>query len=80
MEVKLQKWGNSEGLRIPNSILKELNWKSGDTLKLINEGGKLMLEKKEKKYMTLEERFQNYNGENLCKEFEWDEPQGKEIW
>lgn len=25
MEVRIQKWGNSSGIRIPSSILKNLN-------------------------------------------------------
>lgn len=28
----------------------------------------------------LEEAFKNYDGPNLAKEFEWDEPRGKEVW
>ena len=28
MEAKLQKWGNSDGIRIPNSFLKLLNLKN----------------------------------------------------
>ena len=30
MEAKLQKWGNSDGLRIPSSFLKALNLKTND--------------------------------------------------
>ena len=32
MEAKLQKWGNSDGIRIPNSFLKLLNLKTNDIL------------------------------------------------
>ena len=32
------------------------------------------------KKISLEEKFANYKGENLAKEFEWDNPKGKEIW
>lgn len=28
----------------------------------------------------LEELFKEYNGNNLAKDFEWDNPVGKEIW
>ena len=30
MEAKIQKWGNSVGIRIPSSILKSLNIKTND--------------------------------------------------
>lgn len=30
--------------------------------------------------ISLSQEFSQYKGDNLAKEFEWDEPQGKEIW
>ena len=33
----------------------------------------------EEKNVSLKEEFEKYEGENLAKEYEWDEPQGKEI-
>ena len=30
--------------------------------------------------ISLKERFAQYNGENLAKDFSWDEAKGKEIW
>ncbi len=30
------------------------------------------------KELSLEEKFKNYKGPNLAKEFEWDKPRGKE--
>ena len=32
----------------------------------------------EKEKISLKERFEKYKGPNLCKEFSWDEPVGKE--
>lgn len=32
------------------------------------------------KKLSVEELFENYEGENLTKEFEWDKPRGREIW
>ncbi len=80
MEVRLQKWGNSDGIRIPSSILKELNLKTNDKVVLNYEEGKIIITKPTKEKISLEERFLNYKGENLAKEFEWDDPEGKEIW
>lgn len=34
MEAKLKKWGNSDGIRIPCSILKALNLKTKDIVNL----------------------------------------------
>lgn len=41
---------------------------------------KIIISKATKEKISLEERFLNYNGENLAKEFSWDVPQGKELW
>ena len=80
MEAKLQKWGNSDGLRIPSSFLKALNLKTNDIVELKQIDDKIIITKSEKKKISLEERFKEYNGKNLAKEFIWDEPRGNEIW
>ena len=30
--------------------------------------------------ISLSQEFSQYIGDNLAKEFSWDDPQGKEIW
>lgn len=80
MEVRLQKWGNSDGIRIPSPILKDLKIKTNDMLKIEKVDNKIVISKPEKAKISLEERFKKYNGDNLAKDFEWDEPRGREIW
>lgn len=80
MEVRLQKWGNSTGIRIPMNILKSLNLKINDLLEIVEENNKIVISKSQKKKISLEELFKKYDGENLAKEFEWDNPRGREIW
>lgn len=80
MEAIIKKWGNSAGIRIPSSILKDLNLKSNDKVNLHEENDKIIITKPKKEKISLKERFANYNGSNLAKEFEWDNPKGKEIW
>ena len=80
MEIKLQKWGNSEGIRIPSTVLKSLGLKTNDKLELQLDNNKIIIFKHKTKEEILEEKFKKYNGDNLAKEFEWDEPRGKEIW
>ena len=80
MEARLQKWGNSDGIRIPSVILKTLNLKTNDKVNIICEDNKIIISKSDNKKISLEERFNNYNGEDLTKEFEWDEARGKELW
>ena len=80
MEVRLQKWGNSVGIRIPSTIIKSLELKENDLLDIAEEDNKIVVSKTNKKKISLKLLFDQYNGENLAKEFEWDGPRGKEIW
>ena len=80
MEARLQKWGNSVGIRIPNSLLKSLNLSINDKINLVEEDNKIIITKSKKSKIDLKELFEKYNGENLAKAFEWDESVGKEIW
>ncbi len=80
MEARLQKWGNSIGIRIPSSILKELHLKINDKIELSHEDEKIIITKSKKQKISLAQLFKKYDGENLAKDFEWDEPRGNEIW
>ena len=80
MEVKLQKWGNSNGIRIPNFILKALNLKPNDRVEIREENDQIIISKVKKQNLSLEERIKQYKGPNLAQDFCWDEPKGKEIW
>lgn len=80
MEAKIQKWGNSDGIRIPSNILKSLNIKTNDILNIEQEDDKIIISIPKKKKISLEERFKEYNGKNLSKEFSWDDNVGREIW
>ncbi len=80
MEARLQKWGNSLGIRIPSTILKTLNLKTNDKVKLVCEDDKIVISKSKNNKISLEERFKEYNGDNIAKDFNWDTPRGREIW
>ena len=80
MEARIQKWGNSDGIRIPSSILKSLNIKTNDILNIEQEDDKIIISIPKKKKISLADRFKDYKGKNLAKDFSWDESVGKEIW
>jgi len=44
MTTTLSNWGNSQGLRFPKNILKELKLSVGDKLKIFVENQKIILE------------------------------------
>ena len=80
MEVRLQKWGNSDGIRIPSSILKSLNLKTNDKMEIKYEEDKIIISRPKKEKISLADEFANYKGSNLAKEYSWDEAKGREIW
>lgn len=80
MEARLQKWGNSIGIRIPRSILKSLNLKDNDILKIEEQDERIIISIPKKQKISLSERFKDYHGQNLAKDFSWDDARGKELW
>ena len=90
MKVKLQKWGNSLDIRIPKSILSSLNFNENDILKIEQIDDKFIITKSKKNKISLKNylinmmekiyRIDQYDGENLSKEFVWDDAKEKEIW
>ena len=80
MEARLQKWGNSTGIRIPKSFLKSLNLNTNDEVDIIQEEDKIIISKINKKSISLKDRIKKYTGPNLSKDFKWDDNRGREIW
>lgn len=79
MQVTVQKWGNSNAVRIPKAILEVANVVENEDVEMTAEKGKITL-CKVKRYKTLEERFVNYEGNCHCEEYDWGQPVGKEVW
>jgi antitoxin MazE len=51
MTAVISKWGNSQGLRLPKSIVEDLNLSIGDKIKITTENNRVILEPvKKKKY------------------------------
>ena len=80
MEAKILKWGNSDAVRLPKVIMKELKLQTGDSICITREGNKIVLTKIKKQYKSLEERFADYKGNFKPTEMDWGKPVGNEIW
>ncbi len=83
MEARLQKWGNSDGIRIPNSILKSLNLKTNDRVDLIQEDDRIIISKSKRRHLTLEERIEMFekssnNEIGNIESYDWGDDLGKE--
>ena len=78
MEAVIQKWGNSLGIRIPNSIVKELNLENGCHVEIVDDDGKILILPQEKK--SLMQKLDMINSENIHAEVSTVTPVGKEEW
>lgn len=80
MKVKVSKWGNSLGLRLPINLVKS-NILNGDLLDLKFENGVLTaILVKEKKDSKLEKLLEGITPENYGGEIDFGSSVGKEIW
>lgn len=59
--VKLSQWGNSQGIRVPKSIIELLNLKTGDDLGMEVKNNQLIITPLRKR-KTVAERFAEYRG------------------
>jgi antitoxin MazE len=80
--AKVQKWGNSQGVRIPRYILEQAKLSEGDAVEISIEDNKIIIfqPKRQLKKYTISELFEGYKGEHKSEDSEWDEPTGKEEW
>ncbi|MES0489866.1 MAG: AbrB/MazE/SpoVT family DNA-binding domain-containing protein [Leptospirales bacterium] len=78
MDAIIQKWGNSLGIRIPNSIVKDLNLESGSHVEILDEDGKILIFPHEKK--SLKDKLAKITSENIHKEIPNGSPVGNEEW
>ncbi|WFA08219.1 AbrB/MazE/SpoVT family DNA-binding domain-containing protein [Tissierella sp. Yu-01] len=78
MFTTIQKWGNSQAVRIPKAILEMANLRENDNVELrVHEGNLLIIPVK--KHKSLEQRIAEYEGEYHCSEWETSDPIGKEV-
>lgn len=77
--IKIKKWGNSQGIRIPKNITNQLKIKEDDEFNLIIEEDKIILEK-QNEIKSFKDLFKNYTGSYKCYEYDFGKDVGKEIW
>ena len=76
----IQKWGNSQGIRIPKFILEQIDLDTNSDVSISVENDSIIIKKAAKKHIPLSERFAGFDGEAPSGEYDWGEPQGEEIW
>ena len=80
MQAKVQKWGNSLGLRIPRSFAAEAQVENGSTVDLSVQNGSLLVRPLRARKYALRKLLKKVNPRNLHREVPTGEPAGREIW
>ncbi len=78
MITTIKKWGNSQGIRIPKSLLDKVQWSENEKLELNICKNKIILEKSPKR-KTIKELFADFNGTYTPINIDWGEPAGTEV-
>ena len=77
MLVKVQKWGNSLGIRIPAIFAREFELKNGSPVDIIEDQGKLVIVPKKQ---SLEKLLSLVTKENIHSSVDTGISVGKEEW
>ena len=87
MYATIQKWGNSQGLRIPKALLDALGLRENDRVELTQADGGIHIKKAGFGHRTLEERLTAFYGKPVeeltrleTQELDWGERSGDEVW
>ncbi len=75
----IQKWGNSQGIRIPKFILDSVHWRENEKLVMSAENDKIIIERAGKR-KNIKELFADFDGEYVPVEMDWGDPVGEEVW
>jgi antitoxin MazE len=82
MVTKVQKWGNSQGLRFTKEVLQEAQIDVGDEVEVSVRGGRIIVEpvSKVRGRYQLKDLVARIGKGQRAKEVDWGTPVGKEAW
>jgi len=80
MRTKVQKWGNSLGIRIPKAVAEDIDVRAGGDVDLKVEGSRLVIVPVRKRRYVLASLLRQVTRQNLHDEVEFGKPVGREAW
>jgi antitoxin MazE len=80
MQTKIQRWGNSLGLRIPRSFAEEAGVEAGSQVDISVRDGDLVVSAAKRRRYRLSELLAKITTKNLHGEVDTGEPIGREVW
>jgi len=79
MITKIQKWGNSLGVRIPKGLARDVQVEEGVSVDVSVEGGRLLIAPLRKKRWDLRGLLRQITPETVHGEVDFGRPVGREI-
>ena len=82
MLTKIQKWGNSQGLRFTKALLEEAQINVGDEVQVSVHKGRIVVEPvtKVRGRYDLETLISKMPKRYQAEELDWGPPAGREVW
>jgi antitoxin MazE len=82
MVTKIQKWGNSQGLRLPKQVLEDARIAVGDDVDVTARDGMIVIApaRRVRGKQSLKELVSRIPENYEPGEVNWGEPVGKEVW
>ena len=80
MLTKVQKWGNSLGLRIPRSFAEEAGVEAGSAVDISIRRGDLVVKPARRRKYRLKDLLRQINAKNIHAEVDASASVGREIW
>lgn len=80
MRSTIQKWGNSQAIRLPKAILEMAQIKENEKVQIFAEQDKIIIRKADMlKHKTLKERLAGFEGEYVFSEWDTGVSVGREV-
>ncbi len=80
MVAKVQRWGNSQGLRLPKHVLETANISVGDDVEVIPQEGQIIIKKVSKRKFDLAEMVSRMPRNYKAREESFGKSVGREEW
>ncbi len=80
MVSKVQRWGNSQGLRLPKHVLESAEISVGDDVEVISQERQILIKKVSKRKFDLAEMVSRMPRNYKAREESFGKPAGKEEW
>jgi antitoxin MazE len=80
MKAKVQKWGNSLGIRIPKALAQEVEVDCDSEVTMTSQDGKIIISPRRQKSFSLRQLLSRVTEANLHDEIATGDPMGKETW